>query len=70
MHEFNSNILVRSFFFLKKTMLLQRAFLTMFYTTNSSQLLSMVACYQVSFNANNYIEYLPIVSSAFKRTPE
>ena len=51
-------------------MLLQRAFLTMFYTTNSSQLLSMVACYQVSFNANNYIEYLPIVSSAFKRTPE
>ena len=45
--------------FSKTTLLQREPFLTMFYTINSS-----IACYQVSFYAKNYFEYL--VSSALK----
>ena len=46
-----------------KTMALQRElFLTMFYTYQPLP----ITRHQERFNANNYFEYLPIVSTAFK----
>ena len=59
----NSNILVENYFFLENydTSLEGAVCHNVLYYQQLS-----IACYQVSFHANNYFEKLPIVSSTFK----
>ena len=61
MLEFNSNILVRNYFFLKYNITSERAVSNnvLYYQQFST------ARYEVSFYAKNYFEKVSIVSSAF-----
>ena len=53
---------MRSYLFLKNHVTSEGA---VYHNVLYCQQLS-IACYQVSFYANKYVEYLPILSSAFK----